>query len=63
MISFLKKRKVFVGQQTELVFMQKLSSKGLFEKCVLRNFEKFTKKTVAESRFLINLNSVDLQLH
>ena len=42
--SFLKRRKVVVGQQTERVFMQKQPSEGFFDKGVMRNFAKFTRK-------------------
>ena len=33
-----------VGQQTERVFMQKQPSEGFFDKGVMRNFAKFTRK-------------------
>ena len=42
--------------------MQKQPSKGFFKKGLIRNFAEFTSKHVPESLFLINLNSIDLQL-
>ena len=51
--SFLKRRKVVVGQQTERVFMQKQPSEGFFDKGVMRNFEKFTRKRLYRNPFLV----------
>ena len=53
MTSFLKRRKVLVQEQP---------SKGFFKKGHIRNFAEFTRKHVLESLFLIELNSIDLQL-
>ena len=60
---FLKKQKGMVGHSIGRVFMQKQPSKGFFEKGVMLNFTKFTRKHLCRDLFLIKLNSADLQLH
>ena len=49
--SFLKRRKVVIGQETERVFMQKQRSEGVFEKGVMRNFAEFTRKHLHRNPF------------
>ena len=53
MTSFLKRRKVKLGQQTERVFMQKQPSEGFFKKRVIINFAEFTRKHLYRNPFLV----------
>ena len=50
--SFLKRRKVAVGQEIERVFMQKQLSEGFLKIGVIKNFAKLTRKNLSRNPFV-----------